>query len=35
MANSAYQLYRMSPRVPGPDRCLRAMVQTVTSIGAI
>jgi len=35
MANSAYQLYRMNPRVPGPDRCSRAMVQTVTSIGAI
>ena len=35
MANSAYQLYRMNPRVPGRDRCSRAMVQTVTSIGAI
>ena len=35
MANSAYQLYRMNRRVPGPDRCSRAMVQTVTSIGAI
>jgi hypothetical protein len=35
MANSAYQLYRMRPGVPGPDRCSRAMVQTVKEIGAI
>jgi hypothetical protein len=35
LANSAYLLYRMRPGVPGPDRCSRAMVQTVKEIGAI
>jgi hypothetical protein len=35
MTNTAYALYRMNPDVPGPDRCSRAMVQTVKAIGAI
>jgi hypothetical protein len=35
MQNSAYQLFRMKPGVPGIDRCSRAMDQTVKEIGAI
>jgi hypothetical protein len=35
MTNAAYRLYRMRAGVPGPDRCSRAMVQTVKGIGAI
>jgi hypothetical protein len=35
MQNSAYQLYRMRPGVPGPDRCSRRSVTTVKEIGAI
>ena len=29
--NVEWALYRMSPTVPGPDRCSQRMVQTVTS----
>jgi hypothetical protein len=35
LANRAYALYRMRPGVPGPERCSRRMVQTVTGIGAL
>ena len=29
--NAGWALYRMSPTVPGPDRCSQRMVQKVTS----